>query len=263
MSLVFQSLCSGSSGNSLLLKTNGSTLLVDAGFSTMKSCRDALGKNLSGIDGAVISHLHNDHIHHYSLRVLEDCRIPIYVFEGEIRNLARSQFRRSPFLELKVRPFGERPFSIGDFTIEPFRVPHDGVRHTFGFEIFADLRGGWKKVVMATDFRDGRTLGGRFANADFIYIEANHDPGLLKLHPNPRSHFHLSNGRCGELLREALEKSKNLPSSIMLGHLSKIRNSPRLATETVRDGLGKNLSLEISLHIAPRYDPSEKIQILG
>jgi len=263
LSITFQSLSSGSSGNSILLRTGDTTLLIDAGFPSMKACRNALGKSLYGIDGVVISHLHSDHIHHYSLRVLEDCRIPIYVYEKEIRYLAGRHFRQSPFLDLKIRPFFDRPFQVGNFSIHPFRVPHDGIRQTFGFEISVSQKGGGKKVVVATDFWEWRGLPCRFENADFIYVEANHDPRLLQAHPNPRSHFHLSNEKCGRLLRQALEKSKNLPQSIMLGHLSEIRNRPRIARETVLEVLDGALYQGIDLHIAPRYEPSQEIQILG
>ena len=145
MSLSFQTLRSGSSGNSLLLKTAGTTLLIDAGFPSMRACRKALGELLPSIDGALISHLHSDHIHYSSLRVLEDCRVPIYVYEKEIRHLASRHFRQSPFLDLKIRPFFDRPFQIGDFSIHPFRVPHDGVRQTFGFEISVSKKGDGKR----------------------------------------------------------------------------------------------------------------------
>lgn len=261
MFLTFQSLCSGSSGNSLLLKTGETTLLIDAGFPSMRACRKALGEFLPAVDGVVISHLHSDHIHYSSLRVLEDCRVPIYIYEKEIRHLASRHFRQSPFLDLKIRPFFDRPFLIGDFSIHPFRVPHDGVRQTFGFEISVSRKGGRKKVVVATDFWDWRGIPGWFENADFIYVEANHDPELLRANPNPRSHFHLSNEKCGRLLNRALRESKNLPCGVMLGHLSEVRNRPKLARQTVMEMLDGNLYQDIALHIAPRYEPSETIQI--
>ena len=262
MSLIFQSLCSGSSGNSLLLRTGDTTLLIDAGFPSMKACRKALGEFLGEIDGVVISHLHSDHIHHYSLRVLEDCRIPIYVYEKEIKLLASWHFRQSPFLELKIRPFFDRPFPVGAFSILPFRVPHDGIRRTFGFEISIDQKGRQKKVVVATDFWDWRGLPGRFENADFIYVEANHDPELLRANPNPRSHFHLSNEKCGRLLSQAFSKSRNLPCAVMLGHLSEVRNRPTIARGTVLEMLDRGPYQDVALHIAPRHEPSEEITIL-
>ena len=202
MTLTFQSLCSGSSGNSLLLKTDRSALLIDAGFPSMRAGRKALNGYLPGIEGVVISHLHSDHIQYASLRLLEESRIPIYLYEKDIKPLASRHFRQFPFLHLKIRPFSDQPFMIGDFSVHPFRLPHDGIRPTFGFAISLNRKGRQRKVVVATDFRDWRGLSGWFADSDFIYVEANHDPELLRVHPNPRSHFHLSNEKCGRLLRQ-------------------------------------------------------------
>jgi phosphoribosyl 1,2-cyclic phosphodiesterase len=262
LSLTFQSLCSGSSGNSLLLKSSGTTLLIDAGFPSMRGCRKALGEILSQLDGAVISHLHSDHIQYSSLRVLEESRIPIYVCEKEVPHLAARHYRRSHFLDLKIRPFFDRPFQVGDFSIHPFRVPHDGVRQNFGFEITTQLNGKRRKLVTATDFWRWQGVSGWFEDADFIYVEANHDRELLRAHPNPRSHFHLSNENCGRLLRQALGGSKNLPDAIMLGHLSEIRNRLSLARDTVLEILDGTPYRNIPLLIAPRYEPSEEIPII-
>jgi phosphoribosyl 1,2-cyclic phosphodiesterase len=261
LSLTFQSLCSGSSGNSLLLKTRNTALLIDAGFPSLKACRRALDGFLSEIDGVVISHLHSDHIHHYSLRVLEECRIPIYVYEKEVKSLAARHFRLAPFLGLRISPFSDRPFAIRDLVIAPFPVPHDNGRPTFGFQICAPHKGRRKKLVVATDFWEWRHLPVRFENADFIYVEANHDLDLLRAHPNPHSHYHLSNENCARLLCQALGWSRKLPSAIMLGHLSEIRNRPAIARETVLEMLEGRTFRGIPLHIAPRYEPSELISI--
>jgi phosphoribosyl 1,2-cyclic phosphodiesterase len=261
LTLTFQSLCSGSSGNSLLLKTEGSALLIDAGFPSMRAGRKALNGYLSGIEGVVISHLHSDHIQHASLRLLEESRIPIYLYEKDIKPLAGRHFRQFPFLHLKIRPFSDRPFPIGDFSIYPFRLPHDGIRPTFGFAISLNRKGRQRKVVVATDFRDWGGLPGWFADSDFIYVEANHDPELLRVHPNPRSHFHLSNVKCGRLLKQVFAQSRSKPSTLMLGHLSEKRNRPELAQGTVSEILAEGGHRSIEIRIAPRYEPSEWIPI--
>jgi len=261
LTLTFQSLCSGSSGNSLLLKTDGSALLIDAGFPSMRAGRKALNGCLSEIKGAVISHLHSDHIQYSSLRLLEESRIPIYLYERDIQPLASRHFRQSPFLHLKLRPFSDRPFMIGEFSIHPFRLPHDGIRPTFGFAIGVNRKGRQKKVVIATDFRDWGGLPSRFENSDFIYVEANHDPELLRAYPNPRSHFHLSNEKCGRLLRQVFAQSRTRPSTLMLGHLSEKRNRPNLAQETVSEILADEGYRDVKIQIAPRYEPSNLISI--
>jgi phosphoribosyl 1,2-cyclic phosphodiesterase len=227
----------------------------------MRAGRKALNGYLSGIEGAVISHLHSDHIQYASLRLLEESRIPIYLYEKDIKPLASRHFRQSPFLDLKLRPFSDRPFQIGDFSIHPFRLPHDGVRPTFGFAISLSRKGRQKRVVVATDFRDWGGLPSWFADSDFIYVEANHDPELLRIHPNPRSHFHLSNEKCGRLLRQAFSQSRKTPSALMLGHLSAKRNRPELAQGTVSEILAAGGYRDARIQIAPRYEPSASIPI--
>ncbi len=261
MTLTFQSLCSGSSGNSLVLRTDRTTLLIDAGFPSMRAGRKALNGHLPEIDGAVISHLHSDHIQYSSLRLLEESRVPIYLYENDIKPMAGRHFRRSPFLHLKIRPFSDRPFTIGDFSIQPFRLAHDGIRPTFGFAICLNGNGRQKKVVVATDFWDWGGLPGWFEDSDFIYVEANHDPELLRAYPNPRSHFHLSNQKCGRLLRQVFAQSRSRPSALMLGHLSEKRNHPQLAQETVSEILSEGGYRSLNIHIAPRYEPSDSILI--
>ncbi len=47
----------------------------------------------------------------------------------------------------------------------------------------------------------------------------------------------------------------------MLGHLSAIRNRPQLARDTVLEMLDGGRCRHIALHVAPRYEPSEEIEI--
>jgi hypothetical protein len=60
-----------------------------------------------------------------------------------------------------------------------------------------------------------------------------------------------------------LGKSRNLPQAVMLGHLSEIRNCLTLARETVLGILEGSPYRNIPLHIAPRYEPSGEIHIIG
>ncbi|HSR10824.1 MAG TPA: hypothetical protein VLS90_05225, partial [Thermodesulfobacteriota bacterium] len=63
------------------------------------------------------------------------------------------------------------------------------------------------------------------------------------------------------LLKEALEASRNLPSAVMLGHLSAIRNTPAMARRKILESLNGGPYSGIPLHIAPRYEPSGKISL--
>ena len=263
MALTFQSLRSGSSANCLLLRNGETALLVDAGFPSQRACRTALADVLPTVDGVLISHLHGDHVHYASLRVLEKWDTPVYIHESDLNELAFKHFRGRPFAGLDVRPFADEGFRLGAFDVEPFAVPHYPARTTHGFEIRCGEGDKRRKVVVASDLADWFDLEGRFADADFIYVEANHDPVLLEQNWNPNSCYHLSNGECGRLLRRAFEGSRRLPAAVMLGHLSDERNEPTLAAHTVWEILDDAGFGGVEIHVAPADQPSEPIHILA
>jgi len=261
MPITFQSLRSGSSGNCLLVQNGKTSLLIDAGFPSIRGSREALERVLPSVGAAVISHLHRDHVSYSALRVLEEHGVPVYVHRDAMESLAQRHFGGKPFDELDLRPFTERRFRVGDFAVRPFEVPHYPGHATFGFEVSCARRGRWRRLVVATDFHDGASLRHWFEDADFIYVEANHDPELLEEHWNPNSLYHLSNGHCGRLLRDAFDHSHAVPPVVMLGHLSEDRNRPELAAATVAGILEEAGYGAVELRVAPRSGPSRPIAI--
>jgi len=259
--LLLQSIRSGSSGNCLLLENHETTLLIDAGFSSIRRCRAALEPLLPSVDGVLVSHLHSDHISYSTLRVLEEWGVPVWVCAGEEGTLRRKHFRGRPFDGLDLRTFTRRPVQIGSFTIQPFRVPHYPSYPTFGFDVASPHNGTTRRAVVASDLSDWMGQQSHFHNADVIYIEANHDPELLKLYWNPNSVYHLSNPSCAALLRHALDHSTTPPAAVMLGHLSDDRNSPELARDTVATALAEAGYAHVPIHVAPRDEPSNPLAI--
>lgn len=264
MPLHFQSLRSGSSGNCLMLWTHRTRILIDCGIPAQYRCRailEAHAGDPTRIDGVVVSHAHVDHVRYDSLRVLEDCRIPVYCHEACLPQIYE-RHRAGECGGLQFNTFSTRPFTIQDLVIEPFRVSHHPDFPTHGFVIRWKDRTRERKTVLATDFNDYAGLLEHFANADLIFVEANHDPDLLRKRFNPNSLFHMENAKTGWLLSHALESSTSLPSAVMLGHLSEERNSMEIALETVWEVLSKQHSVEnLNLSAAPRYEASRTIRI--
>ena len=62
--LEFCSLYSGSSGNSLLVKTENTNILIDAGVSSKKieTALNSIDIDPSSLDGILITHEHTDHV---------------------------------------------------------------------------------------------------------------------------------------------------------------------------------------------------------
>ena len=261
MALTFQSIRSGSSANCLLLANGQTTVLIDVGFASQRRCREALEPLLPAVSGVVVSHLHSDHVHYSALRVLEQWHTPLYIHEGDVEELASKHFRGRVFHGLEVRPFSDAGFVVGDFAIQPFEVPHYPARSTFGFDVRCTRDGRTQKIVVASDLADWFALERRFADADFIYVEANHDPQLLEQRWNPNSCYHLSNGECAHLLARAFEHSRTPPAAVMLGHLSNERNEPTLAAHTVWEILDDAGFGSVEIHVAPADRPSEPIHV--
>ena len=267
MTIHFRSLISGSSGNALLLCTKRTRLLIDAGFSSQERCRQMLSETIGGperLTAALLTHAHSDHISYPACRVFQHMNTPVFLHrkcERSLRGRRADAFRMG---DLHLKLFTNRRFRIGEFTIKPFQVPHYPDLHTCGFEIRADAGKGPRKIVIGSDFYDYAGLLKHFENADLIYLEANYDPELLRLHPNPNTEFHLKNENAGRLLRHVLDRSKSPPAAIMIGHLSEQRNDPEIARSTVLEILrGDDGHTGVPLHVAPRHTPSETIILDG
>ena len=259
MSLIFQSLRSGSSGNSLYIRAGDTALLVDAGFSSQRAYRQALEDLPQQPDAVLVSHLHRDHINYSALRVLQTEGIPVYVFVDDVPAVALRHFNGSDMDGLTIRPFGRQSFLLGDFVVHPFEVPHFGTFRTFGFELRYVQGERAAKVVAASDFSDWQGLLDWFQDSHFIYVESNHDPALLRANPNPNSRHHLRNEKCGWLLRHAFDGSEALPIGVMLGHLSDERNDPDVARQTVQDILSDGGYGHVPVHVAPRFTASPPV----
>ena len=261
MGFQFRSLRSSSSGNCLLLWTDTTTLLLDCGIKTYSGCLGVLGEHTKRPDAVLISHAHGDHVCYYSLRVLGEFGTAIHCHHKVISTI-QQRHTHDGDLAPRMHCFSDEPFDIGDLTIQPVEVPHAPGYPNFGFVIWCGTGRDRRKLVICTDFNDYGSLVGHLANADFAFIEANHDLELLRKHWNPSSLFHLSNPKTAQLLCEAKQNGSFAPQAVMLGHLSHRRNTDQLAMDAVRDRFcAEGVDMDFPLEIAPRYEASKTICI--
>lgn len=265
--ILFRSLRSGSSGNLLLLEHRGprerTRLLIDCGLGSQRGCQEILEAEVGlsrPLSALVVTHAHSDHINYSALRVLARLRVPVLAHRQtrrEIlqRHLHPQRLPRSVSPEdIPLYAFDGEPFQVGGFTLEPFALPHAPGTTTHGFVVTQ----GQTRILIASDFHDPEALIPHIYDCDLIYIEANHDPELLRLHFNPASLFHLPNPTAGLLLAHALADSRRLPRVIVLGHLSAERNRPEIARRTVSAALQPSGVLSrVTLATAPRHEASE------
>jgi ribonuclease BN (tRNA processing enzyme) len=271
MSLLFRSLRSGSSGNSVLVCAQGRALLIDLGLPVRTALKEILGElRQRGIKlvGALVTHEHSDHFAPGPLRAMAGLGVPVHAPKGAIAHACEQiglgfWSGRPEFVPLDEGEQWERAFEIGPFSVQPIEVGHAPGTSCFAFRITVEGRNGPISMIHATDLCDLRGLPGYMPDADLIYVECNHDPELLRLRPNPASHFHLENSRCGKLLAETRQKSQRPPKHVILGHLSEQRNTPTLAGEAVRKAMSnQQLELDFPVACAPRHHPGTWIEVV-
>jgi phosphoribosyl 1,2-cyclic phosphodiesterase len=265
MSVSFQTLCSSSSGNCLRLWTRETMILIDCGVKAQCRCRELLDRHVPDsqrLAAVVVTHSHSDHIGYPAMRVLLERGICLRAHRRVLGQLGAELELCGPYDDRYVQPFDESVFQIGPFAIQAIPLPHSPGVPNFGFVIHCGSGPDQRKIVMATDFHAPGALAPHARDADFLFIEANHDPDLLRRYPNPSSAYHLSNPKTAELLCEVVTSSRRPPQAVMLGHLSRQRNDRTIALAAVEEAFRRRgMPLNFALHAAPLYEPSPIIEI--
>jgi len=259
----FCSLYSGSTGNCLFIESDKTKLLVDVGVS-VKKIKDALTSiniNIEEIDAILISHEHIDHTK--SLHsIVNKYNIPVYA-NIETWNSLSEQACKIDSSFKNYFSISEK-FSINDLDILPFSIPHDAA-NPCGFNIYNS----GKKISIATDLGHmNKNILSHLENSNFIMLESNYDPSILKYSSYPYllkkriggPNGHLSNDMAGKTISELIPKGLK---TVMLGHLSKENNFPDLAYKSVLSELNLNKFDEnsVNLFVANRDKPSEIIKV--
>jgi len=244
-------LASGSSGNCTMIRAGGSVLLIDAGISAKEIMRrmELAGVKPEMVKGVCISHEHSDHVAGI-MSFHQRFNIPIYTNRGTSEALARS----SAFEQLACRIFSTgQPFTVEEFTVEPFSVPHDAYEPV-GFVVTV----GEVKIGVVTDMGMATTLiRTRLKSCRAVVVESNHDEKLLRDAKRPEylkqrilgRQGHLSNKAAMELLTEIA--GPHLEAAF-LAHLSEDCNDGDLALHTARTGMHKAGHTHVHLHLTYR-----------
>lgn len=257
----FCSLYSGSSGNSLLIETENTKILIDAGVSSKKIETALTNLNIdpSSINGLLITHEHSDHVQGLGT-FAKKYNLPVYVNQKTLDAMPK-QKEKIPEKNIKRIKIEEK-FEIGNMQIKPFSIPHDAA-NPCGFNILKDN----KKISIATDI--GHMTNGILKNLEdsiFVLLESNYDPEVLKFSRYPyqlKSRIasptgHLSNELAGKTISHLLKSGLQ---QAMLGHLSKESNFPELAYKTVIDEIiaSNNNVNSLKLSVANRDTPGNII----
>ncbi|HVG38179.1 MAG TPA: MBL fold metallo-hydrolase [Pyrinomonadaceae bacterium] len=250
----FTVLGSGSTGNSVLITTGETCVLVDAGMSARETVRRIalMGEDPTRLDGVLVTHEHGDHAG--GLRVLlKSLNCPVFI-SGETREAyirerdggSEEPRRRADVLrDRTVEITSSRDFRIGDIDFHPFTVPHDAADN-FGFT--AEHAG--VRVATLMDFGHVTTLvRERLRGCAGIVIESNHSRDMLRacdVYPWELKqrimsrNGHLSNEDVADWLRDGFDGSA---THVVLAHLSQRANNPYLAKISAESALAERAPL--------------------
>jgi phosphoribosyl 1,2-cyclic phosphodiesterase len=228
---------SGSSGNSVLVETGKSRILVDAGFAprVLKHRLGVAGVAPESIEAVVVTHEHTDHMKGVAAAAKK--------WGWTIVSTAGTRMMCPEWTGLRaILTPRKSSVVVGDFHLETVPVSHDASEPI---------------AVIVTSMTDGSRAGivydlGHVPESvvraldklDLLVIEANHDEAMLRAGPYPPSLQrriggnlgHLSNRVTAQAVSQSIHSGLN---NIVLAHLSEKCNTPRTALSTVGDALRK------------------------
>jgi len=250
MTIRVTSLASGSSGNALLIQTDGAALLIDCGLPQRVIERHLghAGLRPADLTAILLTHEHGDHVlsagplaRRYGIPIVANAATAA-ALGGALSGVER--------LNLAVAG----TIALGPFDVRSFAIPHDAAAPV-GYCIQAD---GWC-VGVAIDLGswDDGVLDSLRA-ADLVVLEANHDRERLRLAPHDwavkqRIYSrlgHLDNMEAGALLARLGADGRR--RTAWLAHLSERANSPQIATRIVSTVLSMAQVACIDIHALPR-----------
>ena len=260
--IKFYTLFSSSSGNSTLISTGETNILIDAGVSASRLCTALkdVGISPNELDGILITHEHRDHI--FGAGVMSrKYNIPLY---SNAKTLSETVKIAGDVYEHNLREIeAKKFFDIREFSICPFSISHDGVS-PMGYSVFYENR----KLTVATDIGCiTQSLLKSICKSDAVLLESNHDIKMLNNGSYPyylkkrilSDVGHLSNEKASWL---ATQLAKWGTKNIILGHLSKENNTYDIAYDTTYNMLtnngfevGKDVNLKIAL-------PNQTVEII-
>lgn len=253
-------LASGSKGNSYLVESGKTHVLIDAGLSAKQ-----LGLRLidakcdpSNISAIFITHEHVDHIG--GVRVFsKKFSIPVYMNIGTY-NAAFEKYKLEELPDFREFTTGEA-FNFQDLNIHPLKITHDTAD-----PVCFTIDDGKHLAAIVTDLGKLNTLVSmNLRQVDALVLEANHDLSMLKNNPKYpekikqriRSNFgHLSNDQSVKAAIEILKQGKL--KHLVLAHLSENNNS-ELKVKRCYEKYFAEEGLDFPISFAKQHIMSDKI----
>ena len=247
---------SGSQGNALAIRSGGTLLLLDCGF----SCRElerrmaACGICADDVTAILFTHDHVDHCRGVATFHKRHPHVPLYANGNTADAIATLTGVEDGWRIFETA----EPFIVGDIDVTSFSIPHDAA-DAVGY-LFSDETAA---LFVGTDM-GVPTLPVKYAlaRATCAVLESNHDPTLLACSDRPVSLKQRIAGRCGHLSnQDAADLVREVAppnlKTLLLAHLSRPCNAPHLALESMREALKDLERDDVALAALDQDEPSE------
>lgn len=250
---------SGSSGNSFLIWTNRSKILIDAGLS-MRQIRgrlESVDVAMEDIEALFITHEHTDHVR-ASGTIARKLGIPVFLTEGT-RAACNSTFEGLSSREI---------FTPGDIIcfkdlqIVSYSVSHDAAEPANFLFCHKNY-----KVGMAVDLGyPSRLVKERLRQCDALILETNHDREMLMSGKYPwqvkqrilSRRGHLSNEQSASVLSEVAHPELR---AVFLAHISQENNHPQVIHSLFKGVLEKTRLNHVPLFVTSQTEPTQVFEM--
>ena len=255
MALAIASLNSGSNANCYYVGNQQDAVLIDAGL----SCRETekrmkqLELSMERVRAIFISHEHSDHVTGLA-GLSRKYKLPVYITPETRKHCTL------PLEEERVQSFTHnKAVQLGSLSVLPFRKHHDGVDpHSFT----VSCKGIHVGVITDIGFACKQVIK-QFSRCHAVFLESNYCPDMLEKGSYPwhlkkrisGDDGHLSNHQALELFQHYRPGHLRL---LILSHLSKNNNDPKLVEELFRPHAGTT-----EIVVASRYAASPVFMVDG
>jgi phosphoribosyl 1,2-cyclic phosphodiesterase len=228
---------SGSKGNAVLLQCGDTRVLIDAGFSPRMLGRRlvAVGVPPASIQACVVTHDHIDHVRG-AAKAATRWGWALHATAGTARSCP-------DLLDADARTFEPgATLALGRLELRSVPTSHDA-EEPVALVATSVATGARTGICYDLGFvTDG--IRGAFRDLDLLVLESNHDEGMLRAGPYPRSlqnriagrQGHLSNRAAAAMAQACVSRSLR---QVVLAHLSEINNHPTVAARTMESALGR------------------------
>ena len=229
-------LSSGSKGNSCLVTTEKTKILIDLGTTSLyvENELDKLGIKASEIDALLITHIHDDHIK--GLKTFIKKYNPLIYVTEKLLGLLEEHVGK-----FRYEFYNDKMAEINDLMVNIIKTSHDA-----GESVGFIIKNKTKSMVYITD--TGYINSKYFdilSNRTLYVIESNHDVKMLREGPYPYflqqrvigDKGHLSNRQTSDYLSKLIGPETK---KIVIAHISEKNNTEEKVLETFHETMKEN-----------------------